>query len=79
MSVLDLTQRGFVLGLVSSSAHHLTPVRHDRDEFVRLNEENIAPKMKNNFKKRPFGDAEFHAAGSVDHGHTPYDVQSVFQ
>ena len=54
-------------------------MRHDRDEFVRLNEENIAPKMKNNFKKRPFGDAEFHAAGSVDHGHTPYDVQSAIQ
>ena len=55
----------------------LTPVRHDRDDFIRVNEENIAPDMRNNFEKRPYGDAGFHTAGSVDPKHTPYDVLSV--
>ena len=55
----------------------LTPVRHDRNEFIRVNEDNIAPKMKNNFEKREYGDAAFHTAGSVDPKHTPYDVLSV--
>ena len=55
----------------------LTPVRHDRDEFIRVNDENIAPKMRNNFVKKPYGDAGFHTAGSVDPKHTPYDVLSV--
>ena len=50
---------------------------HDRDTFIRVNEENILPKMKNDFKKRPFGDAEFHTSGSVDPQHTPYDLLSV--
>ena len=57
--------------------NQLTPVRHDRDNFIRVNEENIAPEMKNNFEKRPYGDAGFHTAGSVDPKHTPYDVLSV--
>ena len=55
----------------------LTPVRHDRDEFIRVNEENIAAKMRNNFVKREYGDAGLHTAGSVDPKHTPYDVLSV--
>ena len=55
----------------------LTPVRPDRDNFIKLNEENIAPEKKSNFNKRPYGDAEFHTAGSVDHDNTPYDVLSA--
>ena len=55
----------------------LTPVRPDRDNFIRVNEENIDPKLKNNFVKRPWGDAGFHTNGSVDPKHTPYDVLSV--
>ena len=55
----------------------LTPVRHDRDDFIRVKEDNIAPKMKNNFEKREYGDAGFHTAGSVDPEHTPYDLLSV--
>ena len=55
----------------------LTPVRHDRDDFILVNEENIASNMRNNFAKRSYGDAAFHTAGSVDPKHTPYDVLSV--
>ena len=55
----------------------LTPVRHDRDDFVLVNKENILPKVKDNFEKRPFGDDAFNTAGSVDPKHTPYDVLSV--
>ena len=55
----------------------LTPVRHDRDDFVLVNKENILPKVKGNFEKRPFGDDVFNTAGSVDPKHTPYDVLSV--
>ena len=55
----------------------LTPVRHDRDDFIRVHEENIELKLKNNFEKREYGDAGFHTAGSVDPKHTPYDVLSV--
>ena len=55
----------------------LTPVRHDRDNFIRVNEDNILPKMRNNFEKRTYGDAGFHTAGSVDPEHTPYDLLSV--
>jgi len=29
------------------------------------------------FQKRPYGDADFHTSGSVNHQHTPYDVLSV--
>ena len=65
------------LALQIKLGSQLTPVRHDRDEFIRVNEENIAPKMQNNFVKRPYGDAEFHTAGSVDPKHTPYDVFSA--
>ena len=54
----------------------LTPVRPDRDTYVELNEENIAPQRLKNFKKRPYGDAEVHQTGSVDHRRTPYDVLS---
>ena len=50
---------------------------HDRDEFIRVNEENIELKLKNNFEKREYGDAGFQTAGSVDPKHTPYDVLSV--
>ena len=57
--------------------NQLTPVRHDRDDFIRVNEENIAPEMKKNFKKSKYGDAGFHTARSVDPKHTPYDVLSV--
>ena len=28
---------------------------HDRDNFIRVNEENIAPEMRNQFVKRPYG------------------------
>ena len=55
----------------------LTPVRPDRDNFIQLKKENIAPEMRNNFNKRPYGDAEFHTTDSVDHGNTPYDVLSA--
>ena len=55
----------------------LTPVWPDRDEFIKINETNINPLMKNNFVKRPFGDADFFANGSVNSGHTPYDVLSA--
>ena len=54
----------------------LTPVRPDRDTYIELNEENIAPQRLKNFKKRPYGDAEVHQTGSVDHRRTPDDVLS---
>ena len=57
--------------------NQLTPVRHDRDNFIQVNEENIDPNLKDNFVKRPYGDAAFHTAGSVDPKHTPYDVLSA--
>ena len=50
---------------------------HDRDDFIRVNEANIDPNLRNNFVKRPYGDAGLHTAGSVDPKHTPYDVLSV--
>ena len=37
----------------------LTPVWPDRDDFIHVNQENIEEKMKPNFEKRPYGDAEF--------------------
>ena len=52
-------------------------MRPDRDEFIRINEENINPLMRNNFAKRQHGDADFFTTGSVDSGHTPYDVLSA--
>ena len=52
-------------------------MRHDRDNFIRVNKDNIVPEMLNNFEKRPYGDAAFHTDGSVDPKHTPYDVLSV--
>ena len=55
----------------------LALVRPDRDEFIRVNEENINPLMKNNFVKREHGDADFFTTGSVNSGHTPYDVLSA--
>ena len=67
----------FSLKILHQLGNQLTPVRHDRDDFIRVNEENIAPKMKNNFVKREYGDAAFHTARSVDPKHTPYDVLSV--
>ena len=57
----------------------LTPVRPDRDDFIRVNKDNILPSMKNNFVKREYGDAEFHTGSSVDTKHTPYDVLSVIE
>ena len=57
--------------------NRLTPVRHDRDDFIHVNEENIEPNLVGNFEKRPYGDAGFHTDGSVDSEHTPYDVLSV--
>ena len=55
----------------------LTPVWPDRDDFIHVNQENIEEKMKPNFEKRPFGDAEFGVKGSVNTGHSPYDVYSA--
>ena len=66
-----------MLTKVNSSATQLTPVRPDRDDFIELNEENMAAEKAKNFAKRPYGDAEVHSRGSVDHGRTPYDVLSV--
>ena len=54
----------------------LTSVQHDRDTFIRVNEENILSAMKKDFKKRPYGDAGIHTEGSVDPEHTPYDILS---
>jgi len=51
--------------------------RPDRDDFITVNEENIAPDFIRSFAKRPYGDAEFYPSGSVDHQHTPYDFFSV--
>jgi len=51
--------------------------RPDRDDFITLNVDNMRPDLRNNFLKRPYGDAEFHTSGSVNHQHTPYDVLSV--
>ena len=62
---------------VNSSGTQLTPVRPDRDDFIELTEENIAPEKAKNFEKRPYGDSDFHSNGSVNHGRTPYDVLSV--
>ena len=55
----------------------LTPVWPDRDDFITLNVDNIRPGLEHNFAKRPYGDAEFHTSGSVNHQHTPYDFFSV--
>ena len=55
----------------------LTSVQHDRDTFIRVNEENILSGMKKDFKKRPYGDAGIHTEGSVDPEHTPYDLLSA--
>ena len=55
----------------------LTPVWPDRDDFIRVHEENIKEEMKSNFVKRPYGDAEFGIKGSVDTEHSPYDALSA--
>ena len=55
----------------------LTPVRHDRDEFISINEDNIDPKRKTDFDKRSFGVAGDHPVGGVDTHHTPYDFNSA--
>ena len=55
----------------------LTPVWPDRDDFIEIHEENILPEMKQNFVKRPYGDAEFGVKGSVDTEHSPYDAVSA--
>jgi len=51
--------------------------RPDRDDFITLNVDNIRPGLEHHFAKRPYGDAEFHTSGSVNHQHTPYDFFSV--
>ena len=55
----------------------VTPVRPDRDEFIRINEENMNPLVRNDFEKREHGDEDFFTTGSVDSGHTPYDLLSA--
>ena len=59
--------------------HLPTPVRPDRDDFIKVNFKNILPKLGNNFVKRPLGNARSHAEGSVNPKNTPYDVRSVNQ
>ena len=49
----------------------------DRDDFIHVHNENIEEGLKLNFKKRPFGDADFGVKGSVNTGHSPYDVFSA--
>ena len=55
----------------------LTPVWHDRDKYIHLNEENIDPLIRHDFEKRIYGDPHFFAEGSVDTAHSPYDVSSA--
>ena len=55
----------------------LTPVWPDRDDFIHVNQDNIEEKMKPNFEKRPYGDEEYGVKGSVNTGHSPYDVYSA--
>ena len=52
-------------------------MRHDRDEFISINEDNIDPKRKTDFDKRSFGVAGDHPVGGVDTHHTPYDFNSA--
>jgi len=70
-----------MIPLVDSLLHTLSFVhehaRPDRDDFITLNQENMHPDFMRNFEKRPYGDAEFHTVGSVNHQNTPYDVLSV--
>ena len=62
----------------------LTPVRPDRDDFIRVNEENIEEEMKNMFVKR-YSEYdydyfyEYQVAGGFSgiQMQTPYDVRSV--
>ena len=68
---------GLINSLLVYLGNQLTPVRYDRDNFIRVNEDNIDPNLRNNFVKRPYGDAGFHTNGSVDPKHTPYDVLSA--
>ena len=51
----------------------------DRDDFIRINKDNIREELKKNFEKRPYGDAEYGAKGSVDTKHSPYDVSSALK
>ena len=55
----------------------LTPVWPDRDDFIDVAWDQVAPEMEGNFEKRPYGDAGFHTEGSVDPMHTPYDLISA--
>ena len=62
----------------------LTPVRPDRDHFIRVNEENIEEEMKNKFVKRSYDYDydyfyEYQVAGGFSsvEMQTPYDVRSV--
>jgi len=49
-------------------------VRHDRDEFISINMDNIDPNRRTDFDKRSFGVAGDHPVGGVDTHHTPYDL-----
>ena len=52
-------------------------MRHDRDEFISINEDNIDPTKRNDFVKRLYGVAGDHPVGGVDTHHTPYDFNSA--
>ena len=52
-------------------------MRHDRDEFISINEENIDPDRKTEFDKRSYGVAGDHPVGGVDTHHTSYDFNSA--
>ena len=60
----------------------LTPVRPDRDDFIRVIEENIEEEMRNKFVKRSYDYDylyEYQVAGGFSgiQMQTPYDVRSV--
>ena len=52
-------------------------MRHDRDDFISINWENVDPRRVTDFEKRPYGIAGDHPDGGVDTRHTPYDFNSV--
>ena len=52
-------------------------MRHDRDEFISINEDNIDPTKRNDFVKRLYGVAGDHPVGGVDTHHAPYDFDSA--
>jgi len=82
--VINLNRQCFEDGLITT-VHQLLHTlgfvheqsRPDRDEFIRINQDNILPRNMKNFEKRPFGDSFFFEVGSVNYHHTPYDILSV--